>query len=99
MGERIRRFPVSGELNYRVPDSAATIAAIEARYAPQALKVDRTDGISYEFADWRFNLRTSNTEPLIRLNVEARGSEKLMREKTDELLAVLKSHGAVAADH
>jgi phosphomannomutase len=99
VGERIRRFPVSGELNYRVPDSAATIAAIEARYAPQALKVDRTDGLSYEFADWRFNLRTSNTEPLIRLNVEARGSEKIMRERTDELLAVLKSHGAVAADH
>ena len=48
---------------------------------------------------WRFNLRTSNTEPLIRLNVEARGSENLMRERTDELLAVLKSHGAVAADH
>ena len=90
---------MSGELNYRVPDSAATIAAIEARYAPHALKVDRTDGISYEFADWRFNLRTSNTEPLIRLNVEARGSERLMREKTEELLAVLKSHGAVAADH
>jgi phosphomannomutase len=99
VGERIRLFPVSGELNYRVPDSAATIAAIEARYAPQALKVDRTDGISYEFADWRFNLRTSNTEPLIRLNVEARGSEKIMRERTEELLAVLRSHGAVAADH
>jgi phosphomannomutase len=99
VGERIRRFPVSGELNYRVPDSVATIAAIEARYAPQALKVDRTDGLSYEFSDWRFNLRTSNTEPLIRLNVEARGSEKIMRERTDELLAVLKSHGAIAADH
>ncbi len=52
-----------------------------------------------EFADWRFNLRTSNTEPLIRLNVEARGSAKIMRAKTEELLAVLKSHGAVAADH
>jgi phosphomannomutase len=99
VGERIRRFPVSGELNYRVPDSAATIAAIEARYAPQALKADRTDGLSYEFADWRFNLRTSNTEPLIRLNVEARGSQIIMRDRTDELLAVLKAHGAVAADH
>ena len=64
-----------------------------------ASKVDRTDGLSYEFADWRFNLRSSNTEPLIRLNVEARGSESLMRAKTDELLDVLKSHGAVAADH
>ncbi len=62
-------------------------------------QVDRTDGLSYEFADWRFNLRSSNTEPLIRLNVEARGSRQLLREKTDELLDLLKSHGAVAADH
>jgi phosphomannomutase len=98
VGERIGRFPVSGELNYRVADAPATIAAIVAEYAPQALSVDRTDGISYEFADWRFNLRTSNTEPLIRLNVEARGSAELMRRKTQELLALLKSHGAVAAD-
>jgi phosphomannomutase len=99
VGERIALFPISGELNYRVPDSRAALAAIESRYAPDALKVDRTDGLSLEYADWRFNLRTSNTEPLIRLNVEARGSWDLMRAKTDELLGVLKSHGAVAADH
>ena len=99
VGERIGLFPVSGELNYRVPDAKATIAAFDARYAPQALKVDKTDGISYEFADWRFNLRTSNTEPLIRLNVEARGSESLMRAKRDELFGLLTSQGAVAADH
>ncbi len=99
VGDRIALFPVSGELNYRVPDSRAAMADIEARYAPDALKVDRTDGLSYEYADWRFNLRSSNTEPLIRLNVEARGSSDLMRAKTHELLDVLKSHGAVAADH
>jgi phosphomannomutase len=99
VGERIALFPVSGELNYRIPDAKAAIAAIEARYAPHAIAVDRTDGVSFEFADWRFNLRTSNTEPLIRLNVEARGSVSLMRAKTDELLAVLKSQGAVAADN
>jgi phosphomannomutase len=98
VGERIGLFPVSGELNYRVPDAKATIAAFESQYAPHALKVDRTDGISYEFSDWRFNLRTSNTEPLIRLNVEARGSGELMRTKTQELFALLKSHGAVPAD-
>jgi phosphomannomutase len=97
--QRIALFPVSGELNYRVPDAKATIAAFETQYGPKALTVDRTDGISYEFKDWRFNLRTSNTEPLIRLNVEARGSAQLMRTKTDELFALLKSHGAVAADH
>jgi phosphomannomutase len=99
VGERIGLFPVSGELNYRVPDAKATIAAIAARYGAQALSVDRTDGISYEFPEWRFNLRTSNTEPLIRLNVEARGSEQLMRDKRDELFDLLQAHGAVAADH
>ncbi len=99
VGERIGLFPVSGELNYRVPDAKGTIAAFEARYAPQALVVDRTDGVSFEFTDWRFNLRTSNTEPLIRLNVEARGSVDLMRAKTDECWNLLKSQGAVAADH
>jgi phosphomannomutase len=99
VGERIGLFPVSGELNYRVPDAKATLAAFDARYAPEALKVDKTDGISYEFADWRFNLRTSNTEPLIRLNVEARGSDQLMRDKTQELFALLTAHGAIAADH
>lgn len=98
VGERIGLFPVSGELNYRVPDAKATIAAFESQYGPQALTVDRTDGISYEFSEWRFNLRTSNTEPLIRLNVEARGSDSLMRSKTDELLALLKANGAIAAD-
>jgi phosphomannomutase len=63
------------------------------------LALDRTDGLSFEFADWRFNLRTSNTEPLIRLNVEARGSVQLMQAKTSELQQLLKSQGAIAADH
>jgi phosphomannomutase/phosphomannomutase/phosphoglucomutase len=99
VGERIGLYPVSGELNYRVPDQKGTLAAIEARYAPGALVVDRTDGVSFEFADWRFNLRSSNTEPLIRLNVEARNSVNLMQTKRDELLGMLKAQGAVAADH
>jgi phosphomannomutase len=99
VGERIGRFPVSGELNYRIPDAKGAISVFEQRYAPHAVALDRTDGISFEFPDWRFNLRTSNTEPLIRLNVEARGSVQLMQAKTAELLSLLKSHGAVAADH
>jgi phosphomannomutase len=99
VGERIGLFPVSGELNYRVPNAKATIAGFEARYAPKAVAIDRTDGVSFEFPDWRFNLRTSNTEPLIRLNVEARGSISLMQTKTEECLSLLKSQGAVAADH
>ncbi|MGB6306753.1 MAG: phosphomannomutase CpsG [Steroidobacteraceae bacterium] len=98
VGERVGLFPVSGELNYRVPDAKSAIAAFEARYAPHAIVLDRTDGVSFEFADWRFNLRSSNTEPLIRLNVEARGSVQLMRAKTEELQALLQSQGAVAAD-
>ncbi len=98
VGERIARFPVSGELNYRVPDAAGAMAAVEARYAREARAQDRTDGLSLEFADWRFNLRSSNTEPLIRLNVEARGSQALMRSRTAEILDMLKSQGAVAAD-
>ena len=99
VGERIARFPVSGELNYRIPDAKGALAVFEQRYAAQAIALDRTDGVSFEFPEWRFNLRTSNTEPLIRLNVEARGSVQLMQAKTAELLALLKSHGAVAADH
>ena len=55
-----------------------------------ALSVDRTDGMSVEFAKWRFNLRSSNTEPVVRLNVESRGDEALMEEKTKEILAVLQ---------
>lgn len=98
VGERMSMFPVSGELNYRVPDAKSASAAVEERYARAALKVDRTDGLSCEFADWRFNLRSSNTEPLLRLNVEARGSVALMRAKTGELLELLRSHGAIAAD-
>jgi phosphomannomutase len=98
VSERMGSFPVSGELNYRVPDAKATMAAVEVQYANGAVAIDRTDGISFEYPDWRFNLRSSNTEPLIRLNVEARGSAVLMRRKTEELLELLKAHGAVAAD-
>ena len=61
------------------------------QYAPGATAIDGTDGLSVEFPDWRFNLRASNTEPLVRLNVEARGSEALMRDKTAELLERLRS--------
>jgi phosphomannomutase len=89
VGERMRRFPASGEINRRVPDAAETIAAVLAKYQARATTVDRTDGVSVEFERWRFNLRASNTEPLIRLNVESRGDEALMREKTTELLELI----------
>lgn len=86
VGERMRLFPASGEINRVIADPVAALAAVEAKYAPAALAIDRTDGLSLEFADWRFNLRLSNTEPVVRLNVESRGNEELMREKTAELL-------------
>jgi phosphomannomutase len=89
VGERMKAFPTSGEINRRVPDAKSTIAAVLGKYQPAARNVDYTDGVSVEFDQWRFNLRSSNTEPLIRLNVESRGDEALMRAKTAELLALI----------
>jgi phosphomannomutase len=89
VGERMRAFPASGEINRKVKDAPAVIARVEAEYTPRAIAVDRTDGLSCEFPAWRFNLRSSNTEPLLRLNVESRGDETLMRAKTAELLGLL----------
>jgi phosphomannomutase len=86
VGERMRRFPCSGEINRKVADPAAVLAAVKARYAPGALAVDETDGISIEYPDWRFNLRMSNTEPLIRLNIETLGDEKLMQQVIEDVL-------------
>ncbi len=66
-------FPASGEINRTLGNPVAAIAAVEEKYAPGAVTIDRTDGLSIEYADWRFNLRMSNTEPVVRLNVESRG--------------------------
>jgi phosphomannomutase len=83
------KFPASGEINREVADVAAAIASISEKYEPNAETLDTTDGISMEFPEWRFNLRASNTEPVIRLNVESRANEALMRAKLGELLADL----------
>ncbi len=91
VGERMRLFPASGEINRRLTTDAKSITArVRARYQSQAQSVDLTDGLSMEFANWRFNLRGSNTEPLVRLNVEARADEALMREKTAEVLKLME---------
>ncbi len=87
--ERIELFPISGEINRRVDDAQATIQRVRDKYEPDALAVTLIDGVSIEFADWRFNLRASNTEPVIRLNVESRNDRALVDEKTQELLAVI----------
>ena len=84
--EREKLYPVSGEINRKISDPAAALEKVEEHYAPGAVSIDHTDGVSIEFREWRFNLRMSNTEPLVRLNVEARGDRKLMEQKTEELL-------------
>ncbi len=92
--ERIARYPVSGEINREVTDAKAVLRQIEAIYLPTALTVDRTDGLSVEYDTWRFNVRMSNTEPLLRLNVESRGDEALMMKKTAELLQLIDQEEA-----
>jgi phosphomannomutase len=82
-------FPASGEINRTIAEPVAAIALVQAHYQSSAEQVDFTDGLSMEFADWRFNLRCSNTEPLVRLNVESRANTELMQAKTQELLALL----------
>ncbi len=88
---RMKAFPSSGELNYEVRDAKATISLVKQKYASQALRVDTTDGIGIDFENWRFNLRASNTEPVIRLNVEARGDANLLQQKTKELVSLIES--------
>ncbi len=90
--ERMQRFPVSGEINRRLSDPKVAIAEVEAYFteSEEPLKRDLTDGLSLEFADWRFNLRSSNTEPLVRLNVESCGNVALMESKTAAILALLE---------
>ena len=90
LGERMRRFPASGEINRRLTgDAKSILERVRSRYEGGAVSVDLTDGLSMEFREWRFNLRGSNTEPLVRLNVESRASEALMREKTAEVLRLI----------
>jgi phosphomannomutase len=89
VGERMALYPASGEINRKVTDAPALLVRAQALYENRAIAIDHTDGLSMEFTDWRFNLRASNTEPLLRLNVESRGSEQLMQQRTAELLDLL----------
>ncbi|PSU50943.1 phosphomannomutase CpsG [Photobacterium frigidiphilum] len=87
---RIEAYPSSGEINSKLTDPLAAISRVRFAYESDALSVDETDGVSLEFADWRFNLRSSNTEPVVRLNVESRKNIPLMKEKTEEILILLR---------
>lgn len=87
--ERMAAFPASGEINKTIADPAALLKKVQARYEISAKAMDFTDGLSMTFEDWRFNLRMSNTEPVVRLNVESRADKVLMEAKTNELLALM----------
>ena len=89
--ERIQAFPSSGEINSKLKDADAALERVTSKYKPLASVIDTTDGLGLEFDTWRFNLRKSNTEPVIRLNVESKGDIALMEQKTEELLSLIRA--------
>ena len=89
VAERMAAYPCSGEINRTIENPVAVLTKIEAVYRDQAKSVEHVDGLSMSMGEWRFNVRMSNTEPLVRLNVESRGDQALMKEKTTELLALI----------
>lgn len=86
-----KRFPSSGELNFRVQDVRGTLERITAHYGETALEIDNFDGLSMQFENWRFNLRSSATEPFLRLNLETRGDVELLNRKTEELTQLIET--------
>ena len=89
--ERLELYPVSGEINVEVADDPkAVLDRVQAHFAGLPHETDRTDGLGMDFGDWRFNLRASNTEPLLRMNVESRGDAALMERRRDEILELIR---------
>ncbi|HHT5678571.1 TPA: phosphomannomutase CpsG [Raoultella planticola] len=91
VGDRMRAYPASGEINSSLKNPQKAIEKVLEKYGRNALSVDYTDGISIEYENWRFNLRSSNTEPVVRLNVESRADAQLMSTKTQEILDLLRA--------
>lgn len=89
VGQRMQAFPASGEINRKLGNAQVVIQRIRDIYEPDAVLIDGTDGVSIEYSDWRFNLRTSNTEPVVRLNVESKADTNLMQIKTEDILNLL----------
>jgi phosphomannomutase len=89
VGQMIKAYPCSGEINSTVSNGAEKIKMLKEKYSDG--QIDELDGLSVDYPDWRFNVRMSNTEPLIRLNVESKGDEKLMQQKTEELLKFIRN--------
>jgi len=92
VNDRIDAFPSSGEINFNVKEPSVAIQNIIKAYEKEAISIDYTDGASLELENWRFNVRSSNTEPVVRLNVESRGDKKLMNEMTQQLCNLLNHH-------
>ena len=90
VSERMALFPSPGEINSIVADPRAVLQRVEEHFSDKNAEIDRTDGLSMAFENWRFNLRMSNTEPVIRLNVETRGDIELMERKTGLLLELIR---------
>ncbi len=88
--DRMAAYPCSGEINFKVADAKPAVTRVMEHFAAQSPALDYTDGVSADFGDWRFNLRSSNTEPLLRLNVESRGDAALMQARTDEISSLLQ---------
>ena len=92
VSDRIQKFPCSGEINNTVNNPALIIKNIEKHYQDSAESIAHVDGLSMNFGLWRLNVRMSSTEPVLRLNIESKADQQLMREKTDELLALVKKY-------
>ncbi|HOT59157.1 MAG TPA: phosphomannomutase CpsG [Spirochaetales bacterium] len=93
IAERVALFPCSGEINYTVQNADKIINTIKEQYKDIAISFNEIDGISMEFSDWRFNIRKSNTEPLLRLNLETRSNPRLVKEKVSELEKIINGIG------
>ncbi|TKB43547.1 phosphomannomutase [Thalassotalea mangrovi] len=91
LADRICKFPCSGEINLQVDDPKSALAMLKKHYIGKAVACDYTDGLSMEFANWRFNVRSSNTEPLIRVNVESRQDKQLLQRQTQAILSLLNN--------
>ena len=89
ISERKALFPSSGEINFTLDDPAVSIARVSDAFRNEARSIDQTDGISFDMGDWRFNLRSSNTEPVVRLNVEARGNASLVARGVEHIRSLL----------
>ncbi len=94
VAHRKAAFPSSGEINFTLEDPMVAIARVRSEFEPEAISIDEMDGLGFDMGDWRFNLRSSNTEPVVRLNVEARGDVELVAKGVERVKRVLDQANA-----